>query len=647
MIRFHGMGQRLLAWAVVATLLSACGTTGYGVSGSNQDERRAEILADDGQHADSAGIYIGLATQETDNERDRLTLLAVEQWLDAGDARRARNAFSSVSVPAGGELLWLWNNDTAAFALWEGNPDRALALLEPQSQQPLSLRHRLRTEALRADAWLQKDDPAKAIGLYKQRESWLSDPSSIDRNRRRLWAGLLVSDVDVLRSAAEVSYDSETRGWLTLAVLANSTGQQGLGWGNGIIGWQQNNNGHPAIGILSDLSLPDEVLLNYPRQIALLLPLTGNNASAGNAIKNGFFGAYFSAVSGLESEQQIHVYDVNEFGGSGIAYRQAVADGAEFVVGPLLRSSVADLATEMILPVPVLTLNYISTDLKAPRGFYQFALSPEDEAASAAARAISDGQTKAIALVPANDWGRRVLTSFATEFEALGGTLLDYKNYEPVVQDFAFEIEGLMSISQSVQRYQRLRANIGGPLQFDPRRRQDVDFVFLAADAKAGRLIKSQLKFHYSGDLPVYSTSFIYSLDGRSDADLNGVMFAETPWVISPPAWISDYPDLYATFWPAEKRLTRLHAMGYDAYHLVGGLHAANETPMDEIIGATGRLYLDVDGRIHRKLAWARFDQGRPVPLPSNDEFHILLDEFDTGEPEFERDGWQEVAPQP
>jgi outer membrane PBP1 activator LpoA protein len=387
--------------------------------------------------------------------------------------------------------------------------------------------------------------------------------------------------------------------------------------------------------------------LNYPRQIALLLPLTGNNASAGNAIKNGFFGAYFSAVSGLESEQQIHVYDVNEFGGSGIAYRQAVADGAEFVVGPLLRSSVADLATEMILPVPVLTLNYISTDLNAPRGFYQFALSPEDEAASAAARAISDGQTKAIALVPANDWGRRVLTSFATEFEALGGTLLDYKNYEPVVQDFAFEIEGLMSISQSVQRYQRLRANIGGPLQFDPRRRQDVDFVFLAADAKAGRLIKSQLKFHYSGDLPVYSTSFIYSLDGRSDADLNGVMFAETPWVISPPAWISDYPDLYATFWPAEKRLTRLHAMGYDAYHLVGGLHAANETPMDEIIGATGRLYLDVDGRIHRKLAWARFDQGRPVPLPSNDEFHILLDEFDTGEPEIERDGWQEVPPQP
>ena len=89
------------------------------------------------------------------------------------------------------------------------------------------------------------------------------------------------------------------------------------------------------------------------------------------------------------------------------------------------------------------------------------------------------------------------------------------------------DIEGLMALTQSVQRYQRLRANIGGPLQFDPRRRQDADFVFLAANANAGRLLKSQLKFHYAGDLPVYSTSFIYSMDGRSDADLNGVMFAD------------------------------------------------------------------------------------------------------------------------
>ncbi len=37
---------------------------------------------------------------------------------------------------------------------------------------------------------------------------------------------------------------------------------------------------------------------------------------------------------------------------------------------------------------------------------------------------------------------------------------------------------------------------------------------------------------------------------------------------------------------------------------------------MPEIDGATGRLYLDVDGRVHRRLAWAQFRRGEAVALP-------------------------------
>ena len=432
-------------------------------------------------------------------------------------------------------------------------------------------------------------------------------------------------DVDALREAATISYDLIMQGWLSLAVLANTTGQQGIGWGNGIVRWQETYSGHPAASVLSELTLAEDRLLNYPRQIALLLPLSGNGESAGNAVKNGFLGSYFSAVGGIDNQQQIRIYDVNQSGAND-AYQQAVLDGAEFIVGPLLRRSVVELAGELLLPVPILSLNYLPENMPPPPGFYQFALAPEDEAASAAKRAVGEEGLTAVALVPANDWGRRVLTSFATELEELGGTLLDVQNYEPMMQDFSFEIENLMGLSQSVQRYQRLRANIGGPLQFDPRRRQDIDFVFLGADSRAGRLIKSQLKFHYSGDLPVYSTSFIYSMDGRSDADLNDVKFADAPWVISPPTWIENYPELYGEFWPSERRLSRLHAMGYDAYHLVGALFNAPEGDIAEITGATGRLFMASDDRIHRKLAWARFERGQPVPLPEISGFQRFRD---------------------
>ena len=102
-----GKSRSLASIVVVLSItlfLTACGTTGFGgFSGSG--ERRAERFARDGQHHDAAGVYIGLATNAIGIERDRLTLLAVEQWLDAGDLPRAQRAFASVVRPTSGPLL--------------------------------------------------------------------------------------------------------------------------------------------------------------------------------------------------------------------------------------------------------------------------------------------------------------------------------------------------------------------------------------------------------------------------------------------------------------------------------------------------------------------------------------------------------------
>ncbi len=193
--------------------------------------------------------------------------------------------------------------------------------------------------------------------------------------------------------------------------------------------------------------------------------------------------------------------------------------------------------------------------------------------------------------------------------------MLDYRSYTPDQQDFSGEIENLMGLSGSVQRYRRMRANLGTNLQFDPRRRQDAEFIFLATAAGPGRLLKSQLKFHYSGDLPTYSTSSVNSMDGRSNGDLNGIMFADVPWLIDPQPWIRTLPDAYAKYWPAERRLGRLHAMGYDAYNLIASLYG-NRGEMAELDGATGVLFMDQQGRVHRRLAWAQFQRGEAVALP-------------------------------
>lgn len=609
---------RLALLAAFALTLHGCETTG-GVFGSTPGESRAVRLARDGEHHQAAAIYLALAADSVGIDSDRLTLLAIEQWLDAGDAARARSESARIDRPRDADVAALWNTNAATLALYAGDADRALAILEPMSRSPLGRNRRLRVDALRADAWIQKDDPARAVELMSQREAMLSSRRDIEDNRWHLWQALLLSEPGVLRASTELSLDEETRAWLALGSLAASTGQQGIGWVNGAVRWRDSNPGHPANSVIERLELPDELILDYPKQIALLLPLSGRTARVGHAVQNGFMGAYFAALEGLDDEQTIRIYDVNAEGGASAAYQSAVADGAQFVIGPLLRDSVVSLANDILVPVPVLTLNYLPDEILAPPGLYQFALAPEDEARSAATRAFLDGHERGVALVPNNEWGRRVLSSFATEFEALGGTLLDYRSYTPSNQDFSNTIEDLMALSGSVRRYHRLRANIGGPLQFDPRRRQDTDFIFLAADAPAGRLLKSQLKFHYSGDLPAYSTSSIYAMDGRSNADLNGIMFADTPWIISPHSWIEHLPALYAEYFPQERRLGRLHAMGYDAYQLIAALYAARTGQAQVIDGATGRLFLDVDGRVRRHLAWAQFQRGEPVAMPEID----------------------------
>jgi hypothetical protein len=622
----------LLVCVAALLFVSGCETTGLGGVAPLSEEGRAQRAAGSGDYEEAARLYIGLASSASGTERDRLTLLAVEQWLNAGDTGRASTAFRGIAQPSGGELLWLWNTNRAAFALAAGDPEEALRIVEPLSREPLPRSYRLRVEALRGDAYFAMGNPARAVEILVQREIWLDSAAARNRNHEQIWQGLVRSNPETLRSAANLSSNPEVRGWLTLGALAASTGQQGLGWANGVANWQEANRGHPANALIADLDVPDGQLAEYPRQIALLLPLSGTAANAGTAIQNGFFAAYFASAGGLDDRQVVRVYDVASEGGASAAYSTAVADGAEFVVGPLLRQNVAELANDILVPVPVLTLNYLSDDTLAPPGLYQFALVPEDEAVSVAERAISDGNYRALALVPSSSFGRRVFSSFATTFEALGGTVLDSRSYTTETPDFSAPIEDLMGLSGSVRRYERMRANIGGPLQFDPRRRQDADFIFLAADAPTGRLLKSQLKFHYSGDLPVYSTSAIYAMDGRSDSDLNGVMFADAPWIIAPQPWISELPEMFAEHWPDQRGLGRLHAMGYDAYHLVGALFESRGEGMRQLDGATGRLFLDNDGRVHRSLAWAKFEGGRVVPLPETQ------DVFGPGEAGYEGD---------
>jgi hypothetical protein len=249
-------------------------------------------------------------------------------------------------------------------------------------------------------------------------------------------------------------------------------------------------------------------------------------------------------------------------------------------------------------------------------GFYQFALSPEDEARQAARRILADGHRHGIAIVPAGDWGNRVLAAFKQELEAGGGGLFTSTTVDNSLTDYSDSITQILRISDSSVRHRRLESILGTKLQFEPRRRGDLEFIFSPAQANIERLLRPQLRFHFAGDVPTYATSDAFEPDPRNNQDLEGLMFPDMPWMLGgdlADAVRSALRDAYPN--GGGPRRNRLFAFGFDAYRLAAALRG-NGTNV-QVDGLTGRLSLDPDHRVHRELAWAQIHNGEIRMLPT------------------------------
>jgi len=370
-------------------------------------------------------------------------------------------------------------------------------------------------------------------------------------------------------------------------------------------GTDNQDGGRDTAGNLITEAQPRQEI--YPDRIALLLPLSSQQRISAQAVLDGFLAAHLDNPNAVEA--QIKIYDTGLIDAEE-AYTQSVADGADFIVGPLLKPSVEAIERKAGF-LPTLALNFTQNNQPPPAGFFQFTLAPEDEAAEIARHAIKKGAATAIAMVPADDWGIRLLNSFQNEFEELGGKLLQFRTYGAETKDFSATITALLNLTNSNQRHQRLMANLRVPVEFEPRRRQDVDTIFVAALPSAGRMLAPQLRFHFAGDIPTYATSDVYVPGNNAgNSDLNGVLVTETPWVLAPHPDTERLKAELKRYWPDQApSLTRLHGLGFDAHRLIPLLYKKSEQ-FTSIPGLSGSLTLGADGRIRRRLPIGQFRNG-------------------------------------
>ena len=169
---------------------------------------------------------------------------------------------------------------------------------------------------------------------------------------------------------------------------------------------------------------------------------------------------------------------------------------------------------------------------------------------------------------------------------------MDQAAFPPTEPDYSATLESLLALSESEAREQNLRRLLGQPIEFEPRRRHDVDFVFLAARPNQARSIKPQLRFHRASDLRVYATSSVFSgrADPDADRDMDGIVFCDIPWLLDADTGIPDRESVARALPGAAGSFARLYALGIDAYQVAPYLQWLRANPGDAFPGTTGWL---------------------------------------------------------
>ncbi|WP_129642245.1 penicillin-binding protein activator [Peristeroidobacter agariperforans] len=606
----------------IATIILAIGLTACEVTPvapetpsvvADRQVDQAEALSGKGDYKGAARVYEALAAQSPGDLRDRFLLRAAREYVRGDDTAQATTLLNQVSASLPRADFGLRSLVTAELALRGGRGDKALAELD-RIPQPVPSELSSDVLELRARSLFALSRPAAAISAALERERALTSKEDIRANQRMIWQGLQKSAAGNADFTPPAGASTTLAGWLDLGRAALVTARNPFSANEDIAQWRNRYPTHPANSLISEDVLPQlSVGLDYPTQIALILPLSGRQQAAGMAVRDGFLAALLQQEA--SRRPMLNVYDSAEMGAT-TAYRKAVADGAQFVVGPLTKEEVTAIATSGEVSVLTLTLNQTADNVSSPPLLFQYSLDPEEEARQVAQRVTADGRMRGLVLLPNNEWGQRVFRAFDTELKTLGGQIAGLTFYDPSARDFSQPITDLLLIDESRARANSLFTALGTRMEFEPRRRGDAQFIFVGAQPVQGRSIRPGLKFHLAGDLPIYATSDIFEPDTQANNDLEGVIFPDMPWVISPDAASTQLRSALTRHWPVRARgRGRLYAFGFDACRIVPLLKAGQTGSAHAIPGMTGLLSVDEQGHVKRELDWAKVSGGRALPL--------------------------------
>lgn len=610
---------RVLFLVLCISLISACviQTKVEDVRGAQktENELQAQQSLNEGDFQQAATLFQRLAEQPS-AQQNKFRLQAAKSLLRAGEHEKAESylnliaAEEELTIEQQNQLQLLY----AQFFLSAGNAEQAITHLQLISSAQLNIQQQRAFYEANAFAYALSGQLFASAQQRIALEPFLEGERSKE-NHKAILEVLGFLPVNDLESELSAQNDQGYSGWLQLAIISVQFIKGTDEMREAIEEWSSLYSQHAASDlIVSGYFEPAVIVAGNIRRVAVLLPQAGPYKNYAGAIKQGIQLAYQQ----LEKEAlqpELRFYDTQS-GDIHDIYQQAVSDGAQLVIGPLSKKHIEQLTDASRLTVPVLALNYVEGLGK--ENLYQFALSPIDEVQQAVKQARSEGHKNAIILAPKTADGERIMRYFQNAWEVAGGNVLVVEMFDPGANDFSFSVRQMLNVNESRNRFVAVQKTLGS-IEYNARRRQDVDVIFIVATNSVARLINPYFYHNRAESVAVYGLARLYSgqPEPKQDIDLEGVGFCGIPWLFDQ-AYQSE-PDMQLrqdARQASSAKLLSLIAFGVDAYRLIPHLNSLTSITYS---GATGELLLNQDNRIERHLICAKFHKGKVQLLSTNE----------------------------
>ncbi len=325
-----------------------------------------------------------------------------------------------------------------------------------------------------------------------------------------------------------------------------------------------------------------------PRKLAVLLPLSGQLATAAGSVRDGLLAGYHAET---RARPPVSFYDTaGTPAGAIAAYAKAVADGNDFVIGPLGRDEVGAVFAQPDARVSSLALN--RGNVAPPPGHLSFSLAPEDDGIAAADYLLAREHRNVLVIGSSDDTGRRAVEAFRERLAERGG-----------------RTAGVVSVGETPGNVSAQLAQAAAA---------GADSVFLALRGAQARALAPQLATTGLAARTRVAGSQLTSGTGKAAEDvvLDGIVFPGDAWSARGVAGLPPYSQVGAEMLPtARGGAARLFAFGHDAWLVSAFLERLVTRTDGELAGATGTLRLDGFGNVIRQPQWSTFRAGVAVPV--------------------------------